>query len=164
MATLALQPVRLYKARDGHGQEHEELTIVADLIEGELLVKANNAVAAIADSATVITHIMPTISANVMPGKTLKMPLGLLRPGDVYEMSVWHTTAASAVVADSILDAQGDYPVVKKTVSGATAWCLDVANIGSSASVRLVARLSTATDLYPRVLVQFLDTVTQATG
>lgn len=162
MSTFALRPPSHVKSDSGQPSESEKLTIVASLIQGELLVKANNAVSAVTDGATIITHVMPTISANVIPGQTLEMPLIQLKSRDVWEMTAWHTSAGAAVIADSVLDAQPDFDVAKKTVSGQTQWVLDMNNTGSAA-VRLIQRAPgfTATDQYPRVWVRFKNSVTQ---
>lgn len=168
MATLALQPARLVKTRDGKPAEAETITGVTGLNPGDICVKANGALAAAADAATVVTHLCTFDSdAQYLPGTTAYSgPYVKIKPGDTYEMSAWSATPASAVIADSDLDAQPSYNIKKPTVSGVTAYVLDIdATGGSSPAVRLVGRRAdcSATDLYPRVLVQFLPTVTQDT-
>lgn len=169
MATRALQPVRWIKGRDGKTPEMQKLTGVTAINPGELLVKANEVLAICADAATVVTHLAVTDSDDqVLPGDSAyTMPVVIVRPGDTFEMSAWSVTPASAVIADSALDAQAGYNIKKVTVSGVTAWVLDIDVTGGSAPcVRLIGRSTkdSATDLYPRVSVQFLNTVTQATS
>jgi len=165
MATFRLQAPRFVKSGDGKGPLMEEMTIVADLIEGELCLKANNALGACGADPTVVTHIMPAISANVLPGDTLVMPVYIVRPGDVWEMSIYHATAASAVFADTDLDGQADYGVAKPTVDSVTTWTVDKAETTTDV-VRVIARVPgySATDLYPRVHVQFLEAVCMYQG
>ncbi len=163
MATNVLRAPSFTKGRSGQAPQYEKLTIVASLIEGEQLLKANNAVAACADAGTIVTHVMPTISANVLPGQTLSMPLIVAQPGDIWEVTAYHSTPSLAVVADSALDAQAGYGIIKPTVSGATQWCLDLENT-TQKIWRLIDRPAylnnSGTDLYPRVWVQYINTVT----
>ncbi len=166
MATNPIRTPAHVKTRSGQGPVYEKLTIVASLIAGEQLLKANNAVAACADAGTIVTHVMPQKSADVIPGQTLSMPLIVAQPGDVWEVTAYHSTPSLAVVADSLLDAQAGYGIIKPTVSSKTEWCLDLENT-SQKIWRLIDRPAylnnTATDLYPRVWVQYINTVTQAT-
>jgi hypothetical protein len=160
MATLALQPARLVKSRDGKPAECETITGVTGLNPGEICVKANGALAACSNDAVVVTHLATFDSdAQYIPGTTAYSgPYVKIKPGDTYEMNAYHATPASAVVADTDLDAQPGYNLVKVGDN----WHLNLAATNAPA-VRLIARRSdcSATDIYPRVLVQFLPTVTQ---
>lgn len=156
MATLALQPLRFDKSASGNSPEFEGCTVSGTLKEGDLLLKTNGAAAKPAsNSPAVITYL--TVDAGVtMPGIPNIAQLIKIRPQDTFEISAHHSTAASAVVADSALDGQADYGLVEVTVSGVAAWALDLQDT-STKRVRLLERISSATDLYPRCRVQFLD-------
>lgn len=168
MATRALQPVRWIKSANGKPPEMQKLTGVTAMKPGELCVKANEVLAICADAATVVTHLVVSDSdTQVLPGDSAyTQPVVIIKPGDTFEMSAWSVTPPSAVIADSALDAQSGYNIKKVTVSGVTAWVLDIdVTGGASPAVRLIGRNTkdSATDLYPRVFVQFLGTVTQST-
>lgn len=166
MATRALKPVKLVKTRDGKPGEFETITGVTAINVGDICVKANNALAGAANGATVVTHLATFDSDDqVLPGAVaFTGPFLKLKPGDTFEMSAWSATPASAVIADTALDAQPGYNIYKATVSGVTAYVLDIdATGGAAPCVRLIGRhpADSATDLYPRVFAQFLGTVTQ---
>lgn len=164
MATLALQPLALLQTRDGAGS-YEKLAASASatFIKGDLLVKINNTLAECGTDPIAITHFTDATETSTVPGDT-KLVIGKIRSEDTFEVSAYSATPASAVIADSALDAQNDYGITLATVSGVTAWALDVDKSGAVlARVRLLARddNSTATDLYPRVRVRFLGSVIQ---
>lgn len=164
MATNTLAAPRFVRSSTGQGPLAQRKTIVAGLIEGEQCVQTDNALAACADGASIVTHIMATISANVIPGDTLKISTFVARPGDVWEVTAYHSTPSLAVFADTALDAQPDYGIKKPTVSGVTQWCLDLENTTQKVW-RVIARPgylnNTGTDLYPRIWVQYLPAATQ---
>ncbi len=153
MATIAIQPARYVRGRDGAHIESEEMTFSntpTTLIAGDFCVKVDNVVVAIADAATSASHFCPAAASEVMPGKTLKMPFGKLKPGDIFEVNAYHSTAASAVIADSLLDVSIGYGL--KKVSGC--WTLDLET--ATDMFLIVDRIDTATDIYPRCRVEFV--------
>lgn len=164
MATRALKQVTLVKTRDGRPAEYETIAAATGVNVGDICVKANNALAAVSDGAVVCTHLATFDADNdVIPGAAAYTgPYLKIKPDDTFEMSVYHATPASAVFADADLDAQPDYEIIKATVSGVTAWCVEK-SATSTPAVRVIGRIESdsATDLYPRVLVQFIRTVVQ---
>ncbi len=156
MATLALQPLRFDKSASGNSAEFDACSVSGTLKEGDLLLKTNGIAAKPAsNSPAVITYL--TVDAGVtMPGISNIAGLVKIKPADLFEITAHHSTAASAVVPDSALDGQADYGLVEATVSGVAAWCLDLQDT-SNKRVRIIDRISTATDVYPRLRVQFLD-------
>jgi len=94
--------------------------------------------------------------SDTVPGLSNQINVIKIRPSDTYEITAHHSTAASAVFADSALDENADYGLLKTTVSGVAAWCLDLQDT-TNKRVRVFERISSATDLYPRLRVQFLE-------
>ena len=64
------------------------------------------------------------------------------------------SASASAVLADATLDSMTEYGIAFATVSGQSAWMIDIADT-SNKRVRIIKRLDSATDLYPRCVVEF---------
>lgn len=157
MATLALQPLRTYKARAGNSVEFDQITVSGTVIPGDLLCKTNGQAVTVAGYTypPTITYVAVCNNSDTIPGLSNINNVEIIRPGDVFEISAHHSTAASAVVADADLDGLASYGILKTTVSGNVAWTLDLQDT-TNTRVRLLGRLSTATDLYPRVLVSFL--------
>lgn len=157
MATLAIAPLRFYQ---GNPPRMERETIIAGFVEGQLLIKTNNVMAACGADPTYVSHVCPTISANVIPGNTLVMDLPVVLPGQIWEATLYSATLASAVFAEADLDTPADYGAISATVSGITCWMVDKDET-STKVFRVIGRAptSSATDLYPRVYVQFLAAV-----
>lgn len=157
MATLALQPLRFDKGVAGTSPEFISQSVSGTLREGDLLLKTNGVNAKPASNSPArITHLTVCASTETTPGVPNILPLVKIRACDTFEISAHHSTAASAVVADSDLDGASVYGLVEATVSGVAAWCMDLQDT-SNARVRLVERISSATDLYPRCRVQFMS-------
>jgi hypothetical protein len=159
MATKALQPLRLDKCAAGNSPEFVQLTTSGTLVAGDLLIKANGAASICSDEPQQISYLTVCADTDIIPGSnTGVINVLAVKPHDTFEISAVHSTAASAVVADSAVDAKAEYGVKKATVSGVIAWGLDLQDT-TNTSVRLIERVDSATDLYPRVRVQFLSTV-----
>lgn len=155
MATLAVQPLRYDKSRSGNSDEFELISVSGNIANGLLTVRTNGLDAVCAsNSPAVITHLAVCLQSETVPGAT-QLSAIKVRPGDTYEITAHHSTAASAVVPDSALDGQSDYGIIWNTVSGQNAFMLDLQDT-SNKRVRLLERISTATDVYPRCRVQFL--------
>lgn len=159
MATIALQKVQLATTSFGGSAEYENIALSSGAapIAGDLCFKVNNTLDVCGSDPTAITWLIDVGTAGTIPGITT-YSVQKIKPSEVYEMNAYSATASLAVIADSAIDAQSNYGVVKATVGGVVAWCLDVDDTATT-KVRLVGRLDSATDIYPRCLVQFLNTV-----
>lgn len=161
MATLALKPIKIVVTTSEGAANYEKLapSASATFAEGDLLLKSNNTVTVCGADPTVISNLAQFPSTSILPGET-KAVLAKVKPGDTFECSAYSATPASAVIADTALDGASDYGIVLATVSGVSAWCLDIDDT-VNVRVRLLGRVdnSTATDLYPRVLVKFLPSI-----
>lgn len=159
MATIALAPVQLSWNDNGGSAEYEQLGISsgASPIAGDLCFKVNNTFDVCSTDPAQITYLIHVASGGLIPGDT-RYQLLKIKPTEVYRMNAYHSTASLAVLADSALDAQSNYGVIKATVSGVTAWTMDLEET-VAVRVRLIERLDSATDLYPRCRVQFLSSI-----
>ena len=161
MATLALEPIRLVKTYSGQAAEYEKIAPSASLtfIAGDLALKTNNAFSVCGADPTIISYLTQCTSSDAVPGDT-SFNLLMIKPEDTFEVSAFHSTPASAVVADSALDGQSYFGLIKSTVSGVTAWCLDLEETTTD-SVQLLGRSanSSGTDVYPRVFVKFIPSI-----
>lgn len=159
MATKAIKPLRLDKCVAGGSVEFDKCSTSGTFVTGTPMIKANGAYTACADMPTQVTALAMSAGTDYIPGDTSGViNLHKIRPGDLYEISAFHSTAASAVVADSALDANAKYAILQATVSSSGGWCIDLSDT-TNVSVKLVERIDSATDLYPRCRVSFLDTV-----
>jgi hypothetical protein len=159
MATLALKPIKISSTSQSGAASYGKIAVSASatFANGDLLLKTNNAVTVCGADPAIISYFAPFTSSDAVPGET-KFVLPVIKPEDTFEITAYHSTAANATVADADLDGQSDYGVILATVSGVSAWCLDLEDT-SNKRVRLLGRLSDATDLYPRVLVKFLPSI-----
>lgn len=171
MATLQLQPCRFAYAEDGKAPLMERLVCAStSVIEGELGVLTNNGFTTCGAAPTVITHLSTVASAAV---STVKIPgdaagtqnfVKIRNRVDVFEMSIYSATPASAVLAASDLDAQVDFSIVKAAdpTYGNYAWCVDIDTPAATQSVTVIKALGNFGDLYQRVLVKFIATTSGA--
>lgn len=162
MATLSLKPLAIAQVRDG-APSYEKIapSTSATFVAGDLAVKTDNALIECGANPTVITHYTSTTQAGIIPGDT-KMVVAKVRQEDTYEMSAWSATPSLATIADTALDAQADYGITFNTVSGVSAWTMDIDKIGAvNARVRLLDRVDGSADVYPRVRVRFLGSIVQ---
>lgn len=162
MATLALRPCRLAYSEVGDAGLYE--TIVnnsTSVIDGELGVLTNDGFTTCGTNPSTITHLALAASAAVgtltIPGDTTAFQsfLKIRNRLDVFEMSIYSATPASAVLAASDLDANVDFGITKATVSGVTAWCVDIDKAGANQVCTVIKALGDYGDLYQRVLVKF---------
>jgi hypothetical protein len=156
MATLALkQCVHAYETGGGAPEFDETLT-TGTIQSGDLLVRINNVANVCGADPAAISYLSTATDADVLPGATATtLALAKIKSSGVFEMSLFHSTPASAVLSDADIDDVLQYGIAKQTVSGVTAWVIDKEET-SSKRVTIVKRLSSATDVYPRVLVQFM--------
>lgn len=163
MATLAIQPIKFVCNTNGGSSEHEKKVLTSGTaIAGDLGILTNDAITLASADPTNIAYLIPNAGTSttnqIIPGDAA----GLLnvikiKPGDVYEISIYHSTPASAIIAASDVDGTADYGVIKSTVTGQPGWCLDLEET-STQVVRLIKALGTYGDVYQRVQVQFLQT------
>jgi hypothetical protein len=159
MATLALQPIKISATSKQGAPAYGKIAVSASatFASGDLLVKTNNAVTVCGADPTIVSYVSQNTSSDAVPGET-RFVLASVQPEDTFEISAYSATPASAVIADTALDGQSDYGIVMATVSGVSAWCLDVDD-QVNVRVRLLGRISGATDLYPRCQVKFLPSI-----
>jgi len=155
MATQALRQLRLFKTAAG-SQECDKIALAtgATMIPGDILLKTDNKVDIAGADPSVISYYSQGTSTDVVPGET-KLVVTRIHSSDQFAINAYHTTAANATVPDTALDGQANYGIARQTVSGVTAWVLDLEDT-SATRVRLLERLDPAADLYPRCVVQFL--------
>jgi uncharacterized protein YfaQ (DUF2300 family) len=161
MATQTLKaPEHVYSSSGGAPQMVKLTCTGATVVAGHFLVRTNNLGAVCADSCSNVQFLSPVANAATMPGAAaLELNVIKIRPSDVFEINVWNTTASSAVIADSDLDAELSYGVAYVTVSGVAAWVLNSTNTTTEMAT-IIERLSPAADTYPRVRCQFKSNTT----
>lgn len=168
MATIAIQPIRFVFNALGTSSEHEKkILTTGTAIAGDLGILTNDQITLASADPTNIAYLVPnagtTTTSPVIPGDTAALINVIkIKPGDVYEMNIYHSTPASAVIAAADLDGTADYGVVKSSVSGQPGWCLDLEET-STQVVRLIKAPQTGSmgvygDVYQRVYAQFLQT------
>lgn len=124
-------------------------------IDGDLLVRTNNIGTICSANPSKVGFLAPTAAANTIPGSTAgDMPLIKVRAGDEFEANLFHSTASSAVLADSDIDDEVSYGITKSTISDVVGWYVNKGDTTNS-QVTIVKRLSAAADTYPRVVVRF---------
>lgn len=158
MATLALQPLRHFKSASGGAAEMDSLSVSGTIINGDVCDKANGVVAVCSNEPTTVSYVAVSAGTDTVPGATT-VPFVKINPADTFICSAHHSTAASAVVPDSVLDQAPTYGLIKQTVSSVVAWCVDLSDT-TNTCVKIVDRQSSATDVYPRVMVQFIGSKT----
>jgi hypothetical protein len=158
MAIQALKPARLIVTKNGGAGESDKLDInTAEVfIPGDLLVKVNNKLTRCGADPVAISYIASCTETQAVPGDT-RVVVQRIQTGESYVMNAYSGTASLAVIADSALDAKSDYGVALVTVSGSTAWVLDIDDT-TNIKVRLLSRIDAATDTYPQCVVEFLPT------
>jgi len=157
MATLALKPLELVKIPSGGAAEYEKRTLTTGTpIAGDLGVLTNNEITLCGADPTVISYFIQASGDSTIPGETSKLQVVRIHPDYEFEISIYHSTPASAVLAAADIDGQVEYGIIKATVSGVTAWCLDLEET-TTKSVRIVQAVGSFADLYQRVRVQFLS-------
>ena len=150
------KPLRHVKSASGHALEYD-LISAGTVYDGALCVKANGAIAECGSDPSEVSYFTQNANTASVPGSSAGLILaGKIRSTDTFEINAYHTTAANATVPDSALDALADYGVIKATVSGVVAWFLDLEETTTDV-VRLIARLDSATEQYPRCQVQFVQ-------
>lgn len=159
MATLALQPLRFVYSQEGKTAECEKRVLTTGTpIAGEVFFLANDQLTIASNDPTTISYLGQDAGVNVIPGDVAStINVQKIRLGDVFEISIWHATPASAVIAATDVDGKADYGLESVTVSGVSAWVLDISDTSNKA-LRIIKALGTYGDLYQRVLVQFLAT------
>lgn len=158
MATLPLKQPRLDQTRTGASGDTELKTLTTGTpIKVDFAVLTNNELTLCGTDPVAISYLMTTGNAGVVPGET-RYIVQRVHPSDTFAMTVYHSTTASAVLADADIDAQTQYGIIKATVDGVTAWAVDKEETGA-VKVRVIGRQSdcTATDVFPRALVQFIS-------
>lgn len=155
MATQAIRPVRHNYSTSGGAPLVDKVNFIGSPLEGELLMRINSCASTCGADPTSISWVALSDSNGVIPGDTTAFQAARVRPSDVFVMNFYHTTAASATLADSDLDQTLQFGIVKATVSSATAWVIDGTDT-SATRVTVIERLDPATDTYPRCNVQFM--------
>lgn len=160
MATIALQPCDSVKTSSGGAEEYDKIALTSGTpIAGDLMVKANAEVTICSTDPAVISYLTQIPSGGQVPGET-KYLMQRIKPTETYVMNAYSSTSSLAVIADTALDGQSNYAIVKATNGGVTAWCIDIDDTGADhVRVRLINRLSGATDIFPLCEVQFLSSV-----
>lgn len=158
MAIQALKPARLVTTKSGGSGESDKLDINTSetFISGDLLVKVNNKLTKCGADPIAISYIASCTETQQVPGDT-RVVVQRIQTGEVYVMNAYSATPSSAVVADTALDAKSDYGVALVTVSGATAWVVDLDDT-TNIKVRLTGRIDPAADTYPQCLVEWIPT------
>ena len=157
MAAIQPKPLRLIKTASGQAPEFDLITVVSTVPTGDLCVKANGAADSCGSDPAQISYLATCEGDDLVPGQTRGM-LQRIRASDTYRANIYSATPSLAVLADSALDAQTSYGVVWATVSGVAAWFVDVDD-AVFIKARVVARTDSATDTYPEVYIQFLQSV-----
>lgn len=162
MATIALAKAQLDWNSFGGSAEYENIALSSGAapIAGDLCFKVNNTLDVCGSDPAQITWLIQEGTAGTIPGIST-YSVQKIKPSEVYLMNAYSATASLAVIADTALDAQSNYGIVKATVpasTGTVAWCLDVDDT-VFIKVRIVDRLDSATDIYPRCRVQFIQSV-----
>lgn len=162
MATIALSPVTLRTTSFGGSAEYENIALSASAvpIAGDLCFKINNTLDVCSTDPAQVTWLINEAYTATIPGITT-LSVQKIKPSETYLMNAYSATASLAVIADSALDAQSNYGIIKATVpasTGVVAWCMDVDET-VFIKVRIIDRLDAAADLYPRCVVQFIQSV-----
>ncbi len=160
MAVKTIEPCR-HISTHGKAPELDFFSVTGSTHKAnDLCVRTNNCIAACsATTPSPITALALTAAANTVPGSTAgTQPLIKITSDDEFEMNVYHATPGSALIADADIDDAKQYGITFATVSGVSAWVIDLAE-STSVRVSLVKRLDAATDTYPRCVVRFLPSV-----
>ena len=165
MATIALEQCKFAYNEAGMAPEYMDVTLSSGYagVAGDLCIRTNNALAVVGADPTWVSFLATGAAAAVIPGlvditqsSRGIMQVMKIRATDVFQMNLYHSTAASAVLSDADIDDALRYGVINATVSSVTAWLIDKEET-SSTRVTIVKRLDAAADLYPRCHVKFLD-------
>lgn len=156
---MAIQPLKLVKTMSGSEPEYDALVGASSIIPGDLIVKTNNTALVVSADPTNVSHFSQLAGTSTVPGTTAgTLLLGRIRPTDTFEMNAYASVAANSSVPASALDGKADYGVTFQTVSSVAAWFVDLDETAIPV-VRIVANNDSATTQYPRLQVQFLQTV-----
>lgn len=167
MSTLALEPCRhvaTNKGATGPGFDDVIIKSGETPILGELMTRQNNQVQTCGSDPDNIGWLCPALYTQGVPGHVTAAGLTIMSmiaidPEDEFEMSLCKTgDEGNATLADSEIDDLLSYGIVRATISSVTAWCVDKAET-TKIRVRVIKRLSEATDVHPRLLVKFLGPV-----
>lgn len=162
MATIAIRPCT-HVSDHGRGNSCEKVVCTsATPCVGDLMQRTNNIGVVCSTDPAMISYLCPQVYTDTMPGEaSLSLNLIKVRPTDIFEMNVYNSSASAATIADADIDDATKYGIVKASVSsnGSSAWMVDNSET-ASVRVKVIKRLDAAADLYPRVWVQFLESVT----
>jgi hypothetical protein len=151
---MAIKQVRLVKNKNGSEPEYESISAASTVIDGDLLVKTNNAAVVCASAAAVVSYFSQAAGTSTVPG-TSNMLLGKIQPGDTFEINYFHPNASLATIGTNDLDGQVDYGITFTTVSTVAAWFVD-GNNTSQKVFRIIENIDGVTVSYPRCRVQAL--------
>lgn len=159
MATLPIQPPQWHRTPYNNAPEIKGSLLEADsqtFLEGDLVYSNAGAVTVCGADPTQIAGLAAKAGTNVTSGNAA-IPFMVIRGGDEFIMSLYHATPASAL--QSGVSVGTAYEIARVTVSGATCWCVDMAETTNERVVVVDLYPSDATtDLYGRVIVRFLNT------